>query len=167
MLHHIPLSICTSISYADGTNNYVQVHFIEKRSNFVCQFLNQQGVHVKQGYFKSCSIRYGKCPQMLLVAKDDSTDSLDKVTLVLQVDHEKSREYCYLVNASTDAFTIQVEGEFVLHSTEIRNTILGRILGSGVVVVGTVLIGIIIILVIRCYKLKSKYYVESTFIYNL
>ena len=103
---HFPNFCATLDSPPAGcTNQFVKVEYDSATSTISCVFLNNRNI-IEQ----SCSIKYGKCNQKLvLTASDNSTlESPNRVTLQVESDGSD----CYVIRASNGTFTVIIEGQF-------------------------------------------------------
>ena len=67
---------------------------------------------------KTCSVSYGQCgSELSQTAQANSTASGDTNLVRVQLDVGDSASFCYVVTASSDAFSVQVEGSVAIATT--------------------------------------------------
>ena len=84
-------------------NQFVHVEYDSATSTIICQFRSQSNT------FKSCTVTYGQCNQMLVHHTSQTGNITNIDTITLNVDSNKLE--CYVVTASIDDVTISVEGQ--------------------------------------------------------
>ena len=89
----------------DDTNNFVDVSLDIMTRQVTCTFTNKQDVSEK-----SCRITlYGDCEQQeILTAQANSTDS--QIILVFDDFQSDTSVYCYVVAATNDTITLNING---------------------------------------------------------
>ena len=91
--------------YAEEINNFVDVSFDISTRQFTCTFTNKQDFSLK-----SCSVSlYRDCKEQdVFTTQVNSTDS----QIILAVDslQSSSSVYCYVVAASNDTITLNING---------------------------------------------------------
>ena len=93
------------LSHADTINKYVEVQF-ESASHVVCTFVND----MSSEFEKSCSIRYGKCQERLLMTAEGATSPHSPNIVDLELVASELQSFCYTINASNTTFTVIMEG---------------------------------------------------------
>ena len=87
--------------YLGCTNRFVDVRYNPADSTISCVFLNPMNTSIK-----SCRVTYGPCDQeQTETVENSSTELSSNITLRIP-----RGSYCYTVTASSDTFTIAVEG---------------------------------------------------------
>ena len=92
---------------SDAINEFVAVTFDPSTNSINCTFLNKQDTSNKL-----CRVIYGQCSQPTTQSTQGNvTDSMNSIILTLTLDDPK---LCYIVTASNEDYTVEVEGSFRL-----------------------------------------------------
>jgi hypothetical protein len=84
-------------------------------SSISCVFLNQSDTSEK-----ICCVTYGPCDQKEL-GSDQTCNRDSPYNIQLEVDDRSSQTYCYIVTASSDTYTVKVEGTLNIIGIVISN----------------------------------------------
>ena len=87
---------------------FVRVEYESSQSRIICQFLNKSDVSLK-----SCSVRYGNCDgskTSAVLPYSSQGNSTVEAPNIIELNVDPGRLACYLVTASSDSFSILIEG---------------------------------------------------------
>ena len=87
---------------------FVRVEYESSQSRIICQFLNKSDVALK-----SCSVLYGNCDDSrtsAVLPYSSQGNSTVEAPNKIELNLDPGRLVCYLVTASSDSFSILIEG---------------------------------------------------------
>ena len=99
----------------DTTNQYVSVTTKSVERIIMCEFLNQQDVHIE----RRCAVLYGRCTDKLTHRAQGSARDGSLISIQLpDITDSDTQNYCYAAVASNDTFIVLIEGKFQSTSGE-------------------------------------------------
>ena len=87
---------------------FIRVEYESSQSRIICQFLNKSDVSLK-----SCSVQYGNCDDSktsAVLPYSSHGNSTMEAPNIIELIVDPERLACYLVTASSDSFSILIEG---------------------------------------------------------
>ena len=99
----------------DTTNQYVSVTTKSVERIIMCEFLNQQDVHIE----RRCTVLYGRCRERLTHRAQGFAIDGSLISIQLpNITNSDIQNYCYAAVASNDTFSVLIEGKFQSTSSE-------------------------------------------------